>query len=224
MALTSGTIALIGAGIAAAGATGGAIGSSANRKKAREEEQRYYQSAMDYLNSMYYRDPLTTVGNRSLIKQVKKNYEDNLDALQNRAVAGGATMENALAARQANNENLDKVYTTLLQGEDARRDRISAQKMSLEGQHSQNIQNGFYQAAQDWQQWGGQMAQAGMSLMSSGLLGDAGGAAESAGGGLAESVAAQHEKWLEPAAGAAAQNTGGLRGVYMNKEGVLIPR
>lgn len=221
MAISAGTIALIGAGLAAAGATGGAIGSSANRRKAREEEARSYQNAKDYLNSLYYRDPLTTVGNQSLLKQARKNYEDNLEAIQNRMVAGGATMENSLAARQANNENLDKIYTTLLQGEDARRDRIGQQKMSLDQQHSQNIQNGFYQAAQDWQQWGGQMAQAGMSLMSSGLIGDTG--MLGGGGSLAQSAAAQHAEWMQPAAGAAAtQNLGGLRGVVRNKDGVLI--
>ena len=42
------------------------------------------------------------------------------------------------------------------------------------------MQSQFYQAAQDWQQWGGQMAQAGMSLMNAGLLGGAGGASVAA--------------------------------------------
>ena len=130
---------------------------------------------------MYYRDPLSTVGNRSLLKAAQKNYADNLDALNNRAVAGGATFENALAARQANNENLDKVYGQLLQGEDARRDRISAQRMQLDSQHSQAVQNGYLQAAQDWQQWGGQMAQAALAYGSSDLLSGFG--AEEAGTG-----------------------------------------
>lgn len=182
MAITAGTLALIGAGLAAAGATGGAIGSASNRRKAREEESRAYQNARDYLNSQYYRDPLTTAGNRSLLKLAEKNYSDNLDAIQNRMAAGGATMENQLAARQANNESRDKLYSQLLIGEDARRDRIGAQRLSLDQQHSQNLQSGYYQAAQDWQSWGAAMGQAGMSLMSSGLLGDMGGAAGAAGG------------------------------------------
>ena len=183
MAISATTLALIGAGVAAAGATAGAAGSAANRKKARDEEARNYQNAKDYLNSLYYRDPLSTVGNRSLLKAVKENYADGLDALNNRMIAGGATMENQLAARQANNENLDKVYGQMLQGEDARRDRISNQLLSLEAQHSGALQGSYMQAAQDWQQWGGQMAQAGMSLMSSGLLGGAGGAIGAAGAG-----------------------------------------
>lgn len=185
------TAALIAAGIAAAGATAGAAGSAANRKKAREEELRNYQNAKSYLNSLYYRDPLTTVGNRSLLKTVRENYKDNLDALQNRAVAGGATMENALAARQANNENLDKVYAQLLKGEDARRDRIDAQRMNLDDRHSAAVQTGYLQAAQDWQNWGSQIANAAMSYGSSALLGGAGGAAGAAAGKLTAAQGAE---------------------------------
>jgi len=190
-------IALIGAGIAAAGATGGAIGSASNRRKAKEEETRNYRNAKSYLTSMYYRDPLTTVGNSSLLKAAKQNYADNLDAIQNRMAAGGATMENQLAARQANNESLDKLQGQLLMNEDARRDRISGQMLSLDDRHSSAIQGNYLQAAQDWQQWGGQVAQAGLSLMSSGLLSGAGGAI----GGAAGSGAAG-------AASAAAAGTG----------------
>ena len=161
----------------------GAAGSAYNRAKARQEEAENYQNARSYLDSMYYRDPLSTVGNRSLLKAAQKNYADNLDALNNRAVAGGATFENALAARQANNENLDKVYGQLLQGEDARRDRISAQRMQLDSQHSQAVQNGYLQAAQDWQSWGAQIGNAALAFGSSNLLknnlGGLGSAAES---------------------------------------------
>lgn len=171
--MISGTAALIAAGIAAAAATAGAAGSASNRKKARQEELRNYQNAKDQLNSMYYRDPLTTAGNLSLIKMAKQGHKDNLDAIQNRMAAGGGTMENALAARQANNESLDKLYGQLLMGEDARRDRITQQQLQLEAQHSGNVQNSYYQAAQDWQAWGGQVANAALSYGSSNLLGSA---------------------------------------------------
>lgn len=207
------TTALIGAGIAAAGATAGAAGSAANRKKAREEEARNYQNAKDYLNSMYYRDPLSTVGNRSLLKAARQNYADGLDAINNRLAAGGGTMENALAARKSMNEGMDKLYGQLLMGEDARRDRLSSQMMQLDAQHSNAVQGSYMQAAQDWNQWGGQMAQAGMSLMNAGLLGGTGGLGAGNTGAPAD--------WAVPAS-AAEQNTGGLKGVYRNKYGVLM--
>ena len=171
--MISGTAALIAAGVAAAAATAGAAGSAANRSKARKEELRNYENAKAQLNSMYYRDPLSAVGNQSLLKMARQSHKDNLDALQNRAVAGGATMENQLAARKANNESLDKLYGQLLLGEDARRDRLSQQQLQLEAQHSGNVQNSYYQAAQDWQTWGSQVANAAMSYGSSQLLGSA---------------------------------------------------
>lgn len=174
MALTTGTLALIGAGVAAAGATGGAIGSAANRRKAREEESDWYRRANDILTSQYYRDPLNTMSSRWLLKAWDQDKRDELEALNNRAVAGGATMENQLAGRKAINKRTDNLYGQLLQNEDQRRDAIDRQRLALDQQHSAFVQNGFVQAAQDWQNWGGQMAQAGMSVMSSGLLGDSG--------------------------------------------------
>ena len=58
-----------------------------------------------------------------------------------------------------------------LKGADARRDRIGQQQLALEGQHSQNVQNGYYQAAQDWQTWGQTASNAALSYGSSQLLG-----------------------------------------------------
>ncbi len=218
------TAALIGSAIAAGA---GAAGSAYNRAKAREEENANYQRARDYLTSMYYRDPLSTASNKALLKTVRENYADGLDALNNRMVAGGATMENALAARQANNENLDKVYSQLLMGEDARRDRIDAQRMALDSQHSQSVQGGYLQAAQDWQTWGSQMANAALSYGSTGLLDGAGAAADAmtnAQGAEAMGVAAKglvNADMMKPINGANAVGTplvtapalGGLHGV-----------
>lgn len=171
--MISGTAALIAAGIAAAASTAGAVGAASKRKQAQNEELRNYQNAKDFLNSQYYRDPLTTSGNLSLLKMARQNHKDSLDAIQNRMAAGGGTMENALAARQANNESLDKIYGQLLLGEDARRDRIANQQLQLDAQHSGNVQTGYYQDAQNWQAWGSQVANAALSYGSSNLLGSA---------------------------------------------------
>lgn len=132
----------------------GAIGAAVNTKKARQEELRNYQYAKDFLNTQYYRDPLSTTGNRSLLKLRDEQRADNLEALNNQATATGATMENRLAAMKAENQTDSRLLSSLLQGEDARRDRISGQQLALENQHSANIQNQFYQNAQNWQQWG----------------------------------------------------------------------
>lgn len=167
------TAALIGAGVAAAaGAAGGAI----NRKKGRDRQSAYYDYAEDLLNSQYYEDPFSTIGGRALIKGAKQNAADAQDAINNRMVAGGATFENALAARQANNENLDKVGIQLLQADDVRRRGVQRDMLSLAGQRANAESSAYYQAAQDWNQWGSQTANAFMSLGSTGLLGGSGAA------------------------------------------------
>lgn len=151
----------VGQSTAVGGSLIGAIGSAKNVKKARAEELKSYNQAKDFLNSEYYRDPLSTVGNRAILKSMDERMKDNLDAINNRAVAGGATMENQLAARQANNEAMGNVYTNLLQGEDARRAALNQQKLSLDMQHSANLQNSYLQNAQNWQAWGAQLGKAG---------------------------------------------------------------
>ena len=180
MAFTSALL-IGGAALAAAGATAGAIGSSVNNRKAQEERSRMYNQSKNFLNAEYYRDPLSSTSNRALLKTMDQRLRDQNDALQNRAVAGGATMENQLAARKANNETMSNVYSNLLMGEDARRQQINQQKLQLEQQYSQGQQMSYLQNAQNWQAWGAQMAQAGMSLASTGLLSGAGGAAGAAG-------------------------------------------
>lgn len=174
--LTS-TGALIAAGVIGAA---GAAGSAMKRQQGIDTQNAFYDRAADLLNSQYYIDPLTTVGNRSLIKQAKQAHEDDIEALQNRAVAGGATMENALAMRQKSNESMDKLYGTLLQGEDVRRRGIDNQKLQLAGQRANMESNAYYQAAQDWAQWGAAGAQAALSLGATDLLGGYGAAAPDA--------------------------------------------
>ena len=161
------TIGLIGAGVSAGI---GGIGSAVNNKRAKDEANRAYREAKGYLETEYYRDPLTAVGNKALLKSLDDRMKDQNEALRNRSVAAGATMENQLAARKANNEVMSNVYSNLLQGEDARRRAINQQKLQLGQNYSANVQNSLYKSAQDWQTWGSQMANAALAYGSTGLL------------------------------------------------------
>lgn len=165
------TIGLISAGVSSLGSAFGAKRASENIDKARSEENRSYQEAKDYLASQYYRDPLSTVGNRALLKTLDQRMKDQTAAMENRAAASGATFENQLAARQANNEVMSGVYANLLQGEDARRQAIEQQRFALDQRHSANLQNGYIQNAQNWQAWGGVMGDTGMALGNALILG-----------------------------------------------------
>lgn len=142
--------------LSTAAAAAGAIGSAVNRKNARDR-------ALNYLNSEYYRDPLSTIGNRAILKSFDERMKDQQEAMNNRATAGGATMENRLAMKKSSNEVTSGLYSKLLQGEDARRQAIQNQRESV-------IQNGYLQAAQDWQSWGAAASQAAMQWGNSQLL------------------------------------------------------
>ena len=202
-------------------AAGSAAASAYKRNQASKEEQRSYQEARDFLNSQYYRDPLTTVGNRSLIKAARETYDKNLDAINNRMVAGGGTMENALAARQSNNEGMGKLYGQLLQGEDARRDRINAQRLQLDQNHSSAVQANFRQAAQDWQQWGAQTSSALLSYGSSQLLGSGAGAGAGAEAAGTAYPGASYDGYITLPNGNKSAVPGGLAGVYRDGNGAL---
>lgn len=188
MAISATTLALIGAGVAAAGATAGGIGSAANRRKERNARNAWYDYADAFSRSQASSSIFDTPGGKALLKINNKNNEDDLAAVSNQMMAGGATMENALAARQSINERRDKVNMGLIQSDENRREAWNRQILNLKGQRANDEANSYVQAAQDWNQWGGQMAQAGMSLMSSGLLGGMGtGAAGAAGAEAAAS-------------------------------------
>lgn len=166
------TIGLITAGISTLASGGAAIGAGINTNRARAEEQRNYQFSKDYLNSEYYRDPLSSVGYRALIKNFDERRKDENEALRNRSVAGGATVENTLAAKQAINRTESNFNAQLLQGEEARRQRLNAQRLQLENQHSQAVQRGYLQDAQNWQQWGAALGDSLMNVGSAYLLGE----------------------------------------------------
>lgn len=176
------TAALIGAGVAAAG---GAIGGAVNRSKAKNTMNSWYDYAEDYARTQANTSVFDTAGGKALLKLSGRNAADNLDAINNMMVAGGGTMENALAARQSNNEARDKVNMQLLQADQNRRENWDRQLLNYKGQRADYNANSYMQAAQDWNQWGGQMASSLLSLGSTGLLGGAGSI-----GGAASAVAA----------------------------------
>ena len=164
------TIGLISGGISLLGSGIGAVGASVNNRKARDEENRNYQYARNYLNSEYYRDPLSSVGYRSLLKSFDDRRRDEVDAMRNRAIAGGATIENQLAAKNALNRTESDFNARLLQNVDARRQRLDSQILSLEAQHSNNVQNNFREDAANWQAWGSAFGDAAMNVGNAFLL------------------------------------------------------
>lgn len=166
------TAALIGAGLISAGAAGA---SAYKRGQAADTQNAFYEWAKANNRSLYNYDP--TIGERALLKNAKQDIADTRDAVNNMLTAGGATTENRLAAMKAGNERYDKFQNQLLAANDARRDRLDAQLVSLNQQQANARANNYLQAAQDWNKWGQQTASAILSYGSTGLLDGAGAAA-----------------------------------------------
>ena len=170
MVLTTG--ALIGAGLIS-GLSAGA--GAYKRGQAADTQNAFYEWAKANNRSLYNYDP--TVGERALLKNAKQDIADTRDAVNNMLTAGGATTENRLAAMKAGNERYDKFQNQLLAANDARRDRLDAQLVTLNQQQANAKANNYLQAAQDWNKWGQQTASAILSYGSTGLLDGAGAAA-----------------------------------------------
>lgn len=165
----------------AAGAS--AIGSGVGgyyRNQANKAMNSWYDYAEGFANTQRNLSYLDTAGGKAEQKLINRNYRDSLDSINNRMVAGGATMENALAARQANNESRDKMNMQIVQADQKRKDAWDNQLLNLKGQRANYTANNYMQKAQDWNQWGGQMASSLLSLGTSGLLGGAGSIADAA--------------------------------------------
>ena len=121
---------LIGMGISAIG-TG--IQASQNAKANRLAEDNYNRTR-DVLLSDKYTNPLDLVANKALLSQMDRRLNKREEAIENQAAAGGATVENVLAAKQASNEAMADVVSGLMQGETARQDAIRNQLLNVDSQ------------------------------------------------------------------------------------------
>lgn len=178
------TAALIGSGLAAAG---GAIGGAVNKSKAKKTMNAWYDYAEDYAKTQANSSIFDSPYGKSLLKLQDRSDRKALDAVNNQLAAGGGTMENALAARQSINENRDRVTSQLLQYDDRNRRAWQEKGLDIAGQRANYAASNYMQAAQDWNQWGGQMAGSLLSLGSTGLISGAGavaGAASAASAGV----------------------------------------
>ena len=107
MALTTSAILALGslgAGLATSAVSAGIA--AGQTRKAREEEQKAYERNKLALDADLYRSPLESISNKALLKTMDERLRDMRDAEENRAAAGGATMENRLAAMDSANQTL----------------------------------------------------------------------------------------------------------------------
>ena len=131
-------------GIASAVASGvGAINSSkANKRNARQLRAMEAENEAEYLRE-YYRGALDNEGSKAYLKKLDERMKRSDAAAENALTAQGATHENALAVKQANNEVYSDAVSSLVENEQARKDRVrsdykAGKRAIVEGQMQQN--------------------------------------------------------------------------------------
>lgn len=140
--------------ISALSSAGSAIASaSANKKNRRKIRAMESENKNDYLKE-YYRGALDNEGSKAYLKKLNERLKRSDAAAENALTAQGATHENALAVKQANNEVYSDAVSNLVQNEQARKDQVRAQYKQQQNQlaNAQMQQNA--NEAQTWAQVG----------------------------------------------------------------------
>lgn len=152
------------AAIGALASAGGAFMSSrANKKNARKIKAMENENRADYLRE-YYRGALDNEGSRAYLKRLDERMKRSDRAAENALAAQGATHENALAVKQANNEVYSDAVSNIVENEQARKDAVRAQYKQgqnavAEAQMEQNANE-----AATWSQVGNAIADASGAL------------------------------------------------------------
>ena len=150
------SIALSLLGMAAAG-VGAGISAYKNAQAGKLAEENYNKQLGVLLTDLYA-NPLESVSNKALLSQMDRRLERRNTAVENQAAAGGATFENTLAAKQANNEIMADAVSGLMQGEAARTAAIKQQLLNLDSQRTAQQMASMQASGQNWASLGNALA------------------------------------------------------------------
>lgn len=163
-------IAGIAAGISALASAGTSIaGGIKNRQSQRilanldnENTERYLQE--------YYRGALDNDASKAYLKRLTSEMDRRDQALENSTVATGATHENALAQKQANNEVISDAIAGLVEREDARKRDVENRYLTMKNQLASAQMSQNAAVANNWANLGSGISSAAGSLASAYLM------------------------------------------------------
>ena len=162
------------AAVSAISAGGSAIaGANANKKSQRILDDREKENESMYL-AEYYRGALDNEGSKAYLKRLDEKMEERNAAVDNSAVATGATQENALAAKQANNEVLSDAIAGQVEKEDNRKLSVQDRYFNNKGAIENGRMSNNAAVANNWAGIGAGISSAAGSLASAYLM-DSGG-------------------------------------------------
>lgn len=148
---------------AAASIGGAAMSASKNKKNERKLRAMEKEENADYLRE-YYRGALDNEGSQAYLKKLDERLKRADKATENTLTATGATHENALAAKQANNEVYSNAVADLVENEQSRKDSIkSGHKQIMNNLANAQMQQTANEAA-TWSQLGQGVADAAIGV------------------------------------------------------------
>lgn len=174
--MAAATALAIGAGLASAA---GATASGIKRRKSLRKQRRILNQLNAENENMflkdYYKDFMDDPSSRAYLKRIEKNLYEKSKGIENSAIATGATHENILAQKQANNEVMSDAINNVVVNHEAKKDRtkerylqrkdaIASGNMNLEATNSES-------QAQNWANLGSNLSGSLGSLASAYLQG-----------------------------------------------------
>lgn len=139
------------------------MSASANAKNRKMLEAQEREDKADYLRE-YYRGALDNEGAQSYLKKLDNRLKRADKATENAITASGATHENALAAKQANNQVYSDAVADLVENEQSRKDNVrSGYQSAKRATTSAHMQQNSAEAA-TWAQVGQGIADAAMGV------------------------------------------------------------
>lgn len=141
----------------AAAAVGTGIQASQNAKALQLASDSYNKQRASLLTDLYA-NPLDSVSNKALLSSMDRRLQKQEQKVENMAAASGATFENTLAAKQASNEAMADIYSSLLQNEQVRKDAYKAQLLNLDSQRTAQQIAAKQASGQAWANMGSSLA------------------------------------------------------------------
>ena len=143
--------------IAAAGAATNAVGAGVNSYQTARAFEDYDSSLGKVRGALLtdkYENPYENPGNKALLSGMRRELDRNAETINNQAASGGATFENTLAAKKANNEAMADVYSELIQAQEAKTAQINQQLLSLDMNRASSKLAAKQASGQNWMNLG----------------------------------------------------------------------
>lgn len=151
--------------ISAVASAGSALASgNANRRNKRKLRAMEKENQQDYLRE-YYRGALDNEGSRAYLKKLDERLKRNDQAAENALTASGATHENALAVKQANNEVYSDAVGSLVENEQTRKDQVRSEYKDAKSNLAQAQMQQNSNEAATWSQVGEGISSASGALL-----------------------------------------------------------